>query len=282
MEWLWLTPIPAIVGAVNYQETEYWIDQLFPGTMDVWELQASLPSSGRRAKPELGEPFSIAVFRQPAPSAQDEPAKLADFEAAAAAKANEHGDDMGPDGQTVCCTLDMSRFDATLRSDSGQDVRAELFLAGYEIFPIADIVATAATVITESGGMIHPVPGTLLPEVVTYTVDDMEQEGERVSVDMTTPHGLLIVPYVWPQGTPMITETQGDLHLHDNDHGLHEDVPAPTNGRVTTLIQLITITDEELEFAQDHGVMDLMKALSEAGADVQDLGRASVVSRSRR
>lgn len=267
---------------MNYAETEYWIDQLFPGTMDVWELQASLPSTGRRAKPELGEPFSIAVFRQPAPASDsgvDEPAKLGDFEAAAKAEAQENGDDMGPDGQTVCCTLDMGRFDATLRTESGQDVRAEIFFAGYEVFPVADIVATTATVITESGGMISPTPGTLLPDIVTYTVDDMEQEGQRVSVDMSTPHGLLVVPYVWPGGTPIVTEKEGDVHTHDNEPGFHEDAPAPTNGRITTIVQLITITDDELEFAQEHGIRDLMQALSAGGADVQDLGRPSVVNR---
>lgn len=225
---------------MNLAETEYWIDSLLPGEMTVWELQAALPGGGRHAGPAHGEPFTVGV------------------------------------AGGVCATLDLSRFDSGLRTPDGAEVRVELVTAAAADLPAADFLATAATIVSESAGTIPPTPGTLLPEAMTWTLADLAGGGQEVPAGLTVAHGMLIEPRVWSRGTPTVTEAPGRVHAHDADPGPHPEAgPAPA-GRITTIAQLIAISEGELALARAEGPAALLAALAAAGADPGDWRRAPV------
>lgn len=225
---------------MNHAETEYWIGGLFPGEMSVEEVAVVVPARGRHGHDVEGEPFSVGGFALPGTDPEED----------------------------VWCSLDLGRFDAGLRTPEGADVRVEVFFVGFADEPVSDCVAAAATMLSLAApGELPPTPGTLLPDLVELAVGDLPEE-ER---GHTVAHGLLVVPYLWPQGTPMVTETPDDISRHD---GEPEGTP---DHRITTVIQLVTVTDEEATFAAEHGVAELMRLLEERGADLRDLRRASVV-----
>ncbi|WP_448851769.1 hypothetical protein [Corynebacterium sp. 335C] len=225
---------------MNYQETEYWIANLFPGEMSVEEVAVVVPARGRHGRDVEGAPFTLGGFALPGTDPEED----------------------------LWCTLDLGRFDAGLRTPEGADVRVEVFSAGFAEEPVSDCVAAAATMLAQAApGELPPTPGTLLPDLVELAVADVPEELAALTVS----HGLLVVPYLWPQGTPMVTETPDTVSRHD---GEPEGTP---DTRVTTVIQLITVTDAEAAFAAEHGVAELTALLEERGADLRDLRRASVV-----
>ena len=87
-------------------------------------------------------------------------------------------------------------------------------------------------------------PGTLLPGMTAY--------GPRhIMGELSVKHGLLIAPFVWEQGVPQVRE---------------ED-------RMTTLCQLIPLTNDEFLHGHTYGVPALQEALIEENVDLMNLHR---------
>ena len=64
-------------------------------------------------------------------------------------------------------------------------------------------------------------------------------------------HGLLVAPYVWSDGVPRMRE----------------------DDRITTMLQLVMLTDDEYEYATTYGVDELQEAMVNEGVNILDLGR---------
>ena len=65
------------------------------------------------------------------------------------------------------------------------------------------------------------------------------------------------------------------LALHEDTGGFPDAVSG--GSRLTTVTQLVPVTDDEYAHADAHGVESLMQMLAAADADLRDLGRRSVV-----
>lgn len=203
--------------------------------------------------------------------------------------------------EVAAFTVDFGRFDVGLRTPGGDDVRVEMFLVAYpdavggadsgDDSAMARIVAGAAAVVADDPEAAGPTPGSVIPDAVRIGLDSGfgvpgEESADDTAEDpagqsgfaasgVTTPHLLCVVPYVWPDGVPTITEEPGKISLHEEAGGFAD---ALTGGsRLTTVTQLVPITDEEYAHADAHGVDSLMRLLAEADADLRDLGRRSVV-----
>nr|WP_240941609.1 suppressor of fused domain protein [Corynebacterium xerosis] len=161
---------------------------------------------------------------------------------------------------------------------------------------VARAVAGAAALIAEDPEAARPTPGSVIPDAVRVGLDAgqdsepnagqgstvgqeaAEAESGFAASGSTTPHLLCVVPYVWPDGVPTITEEPGKISLHE-DEGTAGFPDAVTGGaRLTTVTQLVPITDAEYAHANERGVDSLMQMLAAADADLRDLRRASVVA----
>ena len=191
-----------------------------------------------------------------------------------------------------------------VRTPGDDDVRVEMFLVAYpdsvggadsgDDSAMARIVAGAAAVVADDPEAAGPTPGSVIPDAVRIGLDSGPGvPGEGAADDSagdsawdpaglsgftasgaTTPHLLCVVPYVWPDGVPTITEEPGKISLHQEAGGFAD---AVTGGsRLTTVTQLVPITDAEYAHADAHGVDSLMRLLAEADADLRDLRRGSV------
>lgn len=210
-----------------------------------------------------------------------------------------------PRREIAAFTVNFGRVDLSLRTPAGDDVRVEMFLVAYpdSLDPaageidaaddsgVARIVAGAAALVADDPEAARPTPGSVIPDAVRIGLDSGAPgtAGTSGSADSaarprgagfaatgsTTPHLLCVVPYVWPDGVPTITEEPGKISLHEDTAGFPD---AATGGsRLTTVTQLVPITDAEYAHADAHGVESLMRALAEADADLRDLRRESVV-----
>ena len=159
---------------------------------------------------------------------------------------------------------------------------------------VARAVAGAAALIADDPEAARPTPGSVIPDAVRVGLDagqDSEPDaGQGSTFDQvpaetesgfaasgsTTPHLLCVVPYVWPDGVPTITEEPGKISLHEDTGGFAD--AATGCARLTTVTQLVPITDAEYAHANERGVDSLMQMLAAADADLRDLRRASVVA----
>lgn len=209
-----------------------------------------------------------------------------------------------PRREVAAFTVDFGRVDVGLRTPGGDDVRVEMFLVAYpdsvggadsgDDSAMARIVAGAAAVVADDPEAAGPTPGSVIPDAVRIGLDsgfgvpgaeatgdsagdpsgDAAGQSGFAASGATTPHLLCVVPYVWPDGVPTITEEPGKISLHEEAGGFAD---AVTGGsRLTTVTQLVPITDEEYAHADAHGVDSLMRLLAEADADLRDLRRGSV------
>ena len=141
------------------------------------------------------------------------------------------------------------------------DVRAELLAVGLaRPGEMGQLVAAAATVLSEEGSGRLAQPGTFLPGL-----------GSMVNPAFTAKHGLLVVPYIWPKGVPTVTE-HPDLTTADG-----QPVNPTHPGRMTLIAQIIMLTEQEFLHGMTHGIDSLQTRLAEGGADLRDLRRASVI-----
>ena len=163
--------------------------------------------------------------------------------------------------QTLACTADAAQYSTGLTSPDGMDVRAELLAVGLaRPGEMGQLVAAAATMLSEEGSGRLAQPGTFLPGL-----------GAMVNPAFTTKHGLLVVPYIWPKGVPTVTE-HPDLTTADG-----QPVNPTHPGRMTLIAQIIMLTEQEFLHGMTHGIDSLQTRLAEGGADLRDLRRASVI-----
>lgn len=159
--------------------------------------------------------------------------------------------------EKAAATLSLGAVNCGLVGENNTDIRVEVFSVGYADFDIEDFVLRTAAMIAEDAEALSPIPGRVIPDVV--------QEASA-----STKHALCVVPYVWPEGVPNVAEKADEVSLHEHD----SESPA---GRMTTMTQLVAITDAELEFYGENGPGPLMEKLAGADADLRDFTRASVV-----
>lgn len=300
---------PASGSFVDLRETAFWARRLFPGAVRIAVRQARLPGR-RRAKSRPGIPVKVAEFSlYDDPADPDEVPDAVDgadaFGAVVGEVADggvgEGGDAEAPRREIAAFTVNFGRVDLGLRTPGGDDVRVEMFLVAYpdslggdapaDDSAMARIVAGAAALVADDPEAARPTPGSVIPDAVRIGLDSgrgssaNESAGESAAEPAaesgfaasgaTTPHLLCVVPYVWPDGVPTITEEPGKISLHEDTGGFPDAVAG--GSRLTTVTQLVPITDDEYAHADAHGVDSLMQLLAAADADLRDLGRRSVV-----
>ncbi|MBI8999666.1 suppressor of fused domain protein [Corynebacterium sp. CCM 9185] len=219
---------------MDLRETTYWINDLIPGSLEVH--------------------------------------RIGDFHI---------GSGVLDSGERLATTLDFGRVDTGLITDTGRiaesavddvpteptdldarpvDVRSEVFAVAAGAHDCLDrVVAATATFLRDSAGRIPASPGQLLPGVGVLG-------GLVAEPDITVRHGLLVVPYVWARGVPRMMEEAG--HVSTNDPGAKS-----VNARLTVLLQLVLLTDDEFSYARTYGVPALQQAMVEQNVNLLDLGR---------
>lgn len=168
--------------------------------------------------------------------------------------------------ETVAMTIDAGRMESGLQTEDGSDLRVELLtvVSGHDD-TAADLLAHAASMISQDPTHWPPQPGTLLPDVV----QQMDAESER---KITARNGLLVVPYVWDDGVPHVHEvTSGGASRHSKEDDADVEFTHP--GRLTIAAQLVMLTDEELELAQTAGVAAVQERLVREGVNINDIWR---------
>lgn len=144
--------------------------------------------------------------------------------------------------EVLATTLNFADVDTGLESD-GVDVRSEIFTVARTTTNTAmHAVHGAAAILRASEGALPAQPGTLVPAI---------GEATGFPSDVTVKHGLLVSPYVWGGDVPQFTE----------------------DGRLTVLLQLVMITDDEFNYAVTYGVDELQQQVIEQGINIHDWGR---------
>ncbi|WP_295627650.1 suppressor of fused domain protein [uncultured Corynebacterium sp.] len=271
--------------------------------------RAELPGR-RRVKARPGIPVTVAEF-----SLYDVPADPEAVPAVSDAASGEFGaslpvDDTvdapaadtgaadAPRREIAAFTVNFGRVDLALRTPGGDDVRVEMFLVAYpdsaggaDDSAVARIVAGATALVADDPEAARPTPGSVIPDAVRVGLDSGEgaDAGGFDASGSTTPHLLCVVPYVWPDGVPTITEEPGKISVHGDEYAQDERDEEGTDGtggwadavtggsRLTTVTQLVPITDAEYAHADANGVESLMELLAAADADLRDVRRRSVV-----
>ncbi|WJZ01422.1 suppressor of fused domain protein [Corynebacterium freiburgense] len=188
---------------MNLKETAYWLDSIFPCSLNFAQV-----AGFHMASAELGA------------------------------------------GESLACSVDFGEVDTGLSLTDAPDVpvRCEIFMvARAEPKVVSALVSAALTMLVDTNSqstVFHAQPGTILPGMGAYGASDVMQS---VSVN----HGLLIAPFVWEQGVPQVREEE----------------------RLTTLCQLIPLTDDEFIHAHTYGVAALQEALIEENVDLMNLQR---------
>lgn len=178
----------------------------------------------------------------------------------------EGGDDEPVLAETVAMTIDAGRMESGLQTEDGSDLRVELLtvVSGHDD-TAADLLAHAATMISQDPGHWPPQPGTMLPNVV----QQMDVDAER---KITARNGLLVVPYVWDEGVPHDHEVTSEGAGRHSKEG-ETDVEFTHPGRLTIVAQLVMLTDEELALAQTAGVAAVQERLVREGVNINDIWR---------
>ncbi|MEJ5997783.1 suppressor of fused domain protein [Corynebacterium sp. H130] len=140
------------------------------------------------------------------------------------------------DGQFIVSTLDFQRVDTGLESD-GQRIAVELFAVAEVEEGLKELVLATAEMLRDTG--ITPQPGEVVPG------------SGAVVPGISTKHSLLVVPFPWGGDVPHFKE----------------------EGSMTLMLQILPLTDAELEYLATYGLADLQKALVEQQVNVFDLNR---------
>ncbi|RNE48252.1 suppressor of fused domain protein [Corynebacterium alimapuense] len=146
-------------------------------------------------------------------------------------------------GQFLAATVDVAELDTGLRElETELPVRSELLVvARAPQQQLVDVLAAAAIMLKDAGGIVPAQPGTMLPQL-----------GQRAGLSgFTVAHGLFIPPYLWGGEVPQITE----------------------DDRLTVALQLVLLTDSEYAFAVEEGAGALQRELGELGVDLLDWSR---------
>ena len=219
--------MPKAGSLINTEETYIWVEGLLPGE----------PTIARRKLGDSFPEFAMAQLLLGSP---------------------ETGD-----AETVAMTLDASRIDPALETEDGSALRVELLTVVEGHGGVAaDLLAHAATMISEGPHDRPPKPGTLLPNVAQGV------EG------VTARHGLLVVPFVWDEGVPHVHEV---AHESRGRHAKQSDGPAEAElthpGRLTVAAQLVMLNDEELDIARKQGIEAVQAHLVQHGINLNNVYR---------
>lgn len=163
--------------------------------------------------------------------------------------------------ETVAMTADAARIEAGLETEDGSDLRVEFItvVQGHTDQAV-NLVTAVASMISQDPFTLSPQPGLLLPELAS-TLDPT----------MTAKHGLLVVPFLWDDGVPHLHEVAATgRRSKEAQAGSSESVEFTHPGRLTLPVQLVMLTDEELEIAEQQGVDTLQQKLVETGADLHN------------
>ncbi len=151
----------------------------------------------------------------------------------------------GPhDGVTSYATVDLSGFDTQLTAEDGRPIRVELLGAcDSAVQTFGNVMTTCALNI--ASGQYSPGPGRIHPRVI-----------ELYEPTLSMRHILFVPPFLWgPDAFPRMED---------------EDV-------IVLFLQLIPISDAELDFARAEGADALESRFEQAQIDIYDLNRPSVV-----
>ena len=233
---------------MNLLETQTWLESILPGETHWTSIKASPDSPPFTVTSLLINDDGTAEPVNPADDNDEQPR-------------GRHAKVTDDLRQTLACTADAARYSTGLTSPDGMDVRAELLAVGLaRPGEMGQLVAAAATMLSEEGSGRLAQPGTFLPGL-----------GAMVNPAFTTKHGLLVVPYIWPKGVPTVTE-HPELTTADG-----QPVNPTHPGRMTLIAQIIMLTEQEFLHGMTHGIDSLQTRLAEGGADLRDLRRASVI-----
>lgn len=139
-------------------------------------------------------------------------------------------------GQYMVSTLDFQAVDTGLETD-GCDVRVELFVVAEHEDGLKELVVATAEMLRDTS--IIPQPGEVAPGA------------GAVVKGLSARHSLLVVPFPWG----------GDVPRFQDD------------AAITLMLQILPLTDPELEYLATYGLADLQKALVEQQVNVFDLKR---------
>ncbi|WP_254048677.1 MULTISPECIES: hypothetical protein [Corynebacterium] len=143
----------------------------------------------------------------------------------------------------IAATCGFSEVDTglALESETGTDVRCEMVVhAGVDKQLLGAALGAAATMLLELG--VPAQPGVLLEHLL-----DRVDLPEGVSVR----HGWLREPRLFEQGTPLVREP----------------------GRLTLLLELVLLTDDEFAIASEQGGAVLERRMRRRGAAMADWHR---------
>lgn len=237
---------------MNREETQYWVEGLLPGTPTVVQREFLTAEVLVGADGNEVEDSEAAVG--------------AAVGAAAGADATEGSGSAGAGAagsgavQTVAITLDAAEVDAGLATEDGSDLRVEfLTIVAGRGETAGALVAAAAAMVSRDPAGLPPHPGTVLRGL-----------GALVDEGMTARHGLLVPPYVWDEGVPHVHEVAGEGRRSVvRTTGVEFTHP----GRLTLPVQIVMLTDTELEFLDSVGMDGLQRHLASAGVDTNNLWR---------
>ena len=220
---------------MNLRETTYWINDLIPGSLEVHRIGDFHIGSGLLdSRERLATTLDFGRV---------DTGLITDMDSIAESAAD--------DVPTEPADLDARPV----------DVRSEVFaVAAGPHDCLGSVVAATADLLRDSAGRLPAAPGQLLPGVGVLG-------GLVAEPDITVRHGLLVVPYVWTKGVPRMMEKAGEVST-DGDPATQ-----PANARLTVLLQLVLLTDEEFFYARTYGIPALQQAMVDQDVNLLDLGR---------
>lgn len=175
---------------------------------------------------------------------------------------------LGGDGsappETVAMTIDAARIDSLLETENGHDLRAEYVTVVTGHSKLAtDLVVRAATMVSQNPDAWSPQPGTIL-------------EGLAQDLNLPVVHGLLVVPFLWPDGVPHLIE-EPPTGQDASSEALTPPNPAGGEkahfshpGRITVALQLVMLTDQELAYLKQHGLRAAQSHFVAQGINLND------------
>ena len=171
------------------------------------------------------------------------------------------GSDADGTAETVAMTADAARIEAGLETEDGSDLRVEFIsVVQGHTHQAVNLVTAAASMISQDPFTLSPQPGLLLPEL-----------SSSLDPTMTAKHGLLVVPFLWEDGVPHVHEVASTgRRSKEAQEGSMRAVEFTHPGRLTLPVQLVMLTDEELQIAEQQGVDTLQQKLVETGADLHN------------
>lgn len=138
------------------------------------------------------------------------------------------------------------------------ELRCELLLAGNPGTEVLTQTLTAVASLVSAQPEAYPLqPGTVIPMIGARA---------RLSRSLTVRHGILVPPFMWAGQSPNMTEQPGDVHTHGG-------WASSQLGRMTVLLQILMITDAELNLIETTGPAGLIDGLLKAHTDLMDWRR---------